>query len=375
VAQGSIEKIETAGRPVRYRARAEAVDPGTGRRQQPMKSFATRAEAQSWLREMQQRAERGEWGFSAGRTLKEWVNEWLEGPGARGRKPNTVLTYRQLLVKRAVPKLGGTPLRKLTPAALERFFREEEATYAPASVHTLYAALHVCLADAVRLGALGVNPLAKVQAPTAPARERPAWGAEQARAFLGTAAQGEDYALWLTVLSCALRIGEALALTWADVDSERGLLHVRRTLTRSAAGREIVGTTTKSGKERTIPLTQPGVEALRLQHIRVLTMKAAHRDVWSETDLCFPTILGLPMSTTWARLGLKALCTAARVPPLTPHGLRHTAASILAEHASVGTARDILGHASLAVTNLYIHSSDGAKQAGIEALGHLLTGS
>lgn len=375
MATGSIEKTTTADGTVRYRARATAVDPGTGRRQQPMKTFDTRTEAQKWLREMQRRADKGEWGFDAKRTLSDWVTEWLAGPGARGRKPNTVRLYRALLAKRLVPKLGATPMRKLTPAALELFFREEERDSAPASVRTLYAALHICLADAVRLGVLAVSPLAKVNMPAAPMAERPLWSADEARAFLAGIVGHEEYCLWLLTLSCALRMGEALALTWTDVDTGRGLLHVCRTITADEDGQQVIGTTTKSGKARAIPLTPDAIAALRVQHIRVLNMQAKHADVWAAGDLCFPTSIGTPINTRTARAHLQALCTAAGLPALTPHGLRHTAATILAEQASVGTARDILGHSSLAITNAYVHCSDRAKQAGIEVLGHLLTGS
>jgi integrase len=63
----------------------------------------------------------------------------------------------------------------------------------------------------------------------------------------------------------------------------------------------------------------------------------------------------------------------AEVPALTPHGLRHTAASLLSEHAPIAVAREVLGHSSLAITNTYIHATDAAKRAGSDALAHLLT--
>jgi integrase len=72
---------------------------------------------------------------------------------------------------------------------------------------------------------------------------------------------------------------------------------------------------------------------------------------------------------------LKTLCTSAHVPALTPHGLRHTAASLLAELAPVAVARDMLGHANLTITNTYVRTNDSAKQAGSNALAKLLTGS
>lgn len=55
---------------------------------------------------------------------------------------------------------------------------------------------------------------------------------EEADAFLRAARDDRYYALWCVLLTGGLRPGEALALTWADVDLEEGRIHVQRGLTR-----------------------------------------------------------------------------------------------------------------------------------------------
>jgi integrase len=85
-------------------------------------------------------------------------------------------------------------------------------------------------------------------------------------------AAGEDHALWLLLLTCASGKGEVLALRWADCDLERGLLHVRRTLT--------------------LPLSAPVIAAPHQQRARVLAQCLAHADVWNDRDLVFPTAAG-----------------------------------------------------------------------------------
>jgi integrase len=235
--------------------------------------------------------------------------------------------------------------------------------------------LHVCLADAERLGMIAANPLRHVRAPSAPPVPRRAWTPEQARRFLAVAESGEDRTMWLLMLTCGLRIGEILALAWGDCDLERGLLHVRRTMTTDRVGKAKIGDTTKGGKPRTMPLAPSVVDALRAHRARVLALRLAYADVWQDLDLVFPNGAGVPRNDRSTRERLRAMCVEADVPMLTPHGLRHTAASLLAEHAPVAVARDVLGHSSLAITNQYVHASDQAKQAGAEALGRLLAGS
>jgi integrase len=375
MAQGSIKKFIAKDGSVSYRARADGgIDPATGKRRQPMETFKTRKDAQAWLREQQHRADRGEWVDARKATLGEWIAEWLAGAGARGRRESTQRLYDSLLRGRVAPAVGHLRLTKLTPAAMEGFFRQQEQEIKLSSARTLYAALHVCLADAERLGLILANPLRRVRAPSVPATVRASWTPEQARRLLDATPAGDERTFWLLVLACGLRIGEVLALQWDDCDLDQRRVHVRRTMTRNSTG-SVIGDTTKSGKSRTLPLSAPVAALLREQRRRVDALRAAHADVWDDHDLVFPNAIGAPRSDSAARWRLRALCAAAGVPPLTPHGLRHTAASILAEHAPVSVARDVLGHSNLAITNTYVHTSDAARRAGADKLTHLLTDS
>ena len=376
MAQGSVKQFKAKDGTVSYRARADAgLDNQTGKRRQSMKTFHTKAEAQSWVREMQRRAERGEWATSRRVTLAQWVDEWLAGAGERGRKESSQRIYRVLLRGRVCDALGSVQLAKLTAARLEGFFHQQEQELKASSVSTIYRVLHVCLADAERLGAVAVNPLDKVRAPSVPHSTRHAWTPDEARRFLTTTRDDTDFALWLVLLTCGLRIGEALALKWDDCDFDAGRLHIRRTLTTDSIGKVKIGDSTKSGKPRTVPLVPALAAALREQRARVLALHMEHRDIWTDHDLCFPNPFGLSRTMQPVRVSLLTLCKSARVPALTPHGLRHTAASLLAELAPVAVARDMLGHASLTITNTYVHTNDKAKQAGSAALAELLTGS
>ena len=363
MATGSITKFVAEDGRVSWRVRADGgTDPATGKRRQRMKTFPTKKEAESWAREQQRMADRGEWGTAGKITLGEYIAEWLHGAGERGRRPSTLRIYDQLLTGRVVPALGHVQLAKLAPAALEKFFREQERELKPASVRTIYAVLRVCLADAVRLGALQVNPLGRVKAPSVPPSAKTAWTPQDARAFLVATEGHSDHALYLLLLACGLRIGEGLALRWADVDLEAGSIRVCRTLTADRAGRAVIGERTKGGKDRTVPCAPMLVDALRAHRQRQREARMAHADLWRDSGLVFVDTIGERLGTYGVRQRLRDACEAAGVLPLTPHGLRHTTASVLAQYASVAVARDVLGHSSLTITNGYVHTSDAARR-------------
>lgn len=367
MAQGSITKHVAKDGTISWRARADGgPDPGTGKRRQLMRTFKTRAEAQVWLREQQRRVDRGEWADAGAATLGEWIATWLDGPGTRGRRDATLRTYSSLLSNHVVPTLGATRLVRLGAAQLDALISGLETKLAPGSVALVYAALHTCLADAERLGVLVANPLRRVKCPGVAPVERPHWTDEEAARFLAAIGADEDRALWLAMLLAALRIGEALALTWEDCDFERGRLQVRRSLTLDRAGRLIIGDTTKSGRARTVPMPPMLDSALREQRAAVKRLQMKHRDVWTDRNLVFPGALGERRDDNAVRVRLRALCGRAGVPVVTPHAMRHTCASLLGERASAAEVRDLLGHHNLSVTNRYLHA-DGARQAAAVA--------
>ncbi|EFO0569255.1 hypothetical protein DZI64_02600, partial [Escherichia coli] len=54
----------------------------------------------------------------------------------------------------------------------------------------------------------------------------------------------------------------------------------------------------------------------------------------------------------------KRICEAAGIPPFTIHEMRHTFATKLIESgADIHTVKDLLGHSTIKVTSLYLHSS------------------
>ncbi|MDG4802358.1 tyrosine recombinase XerC [Micromonospora sp. WMMD980] len=135
-----------------------------------------------------------------------------------------------------------------------------------------------------------------------------------------------------------VRISEACGLDVADVDQARRVVRV-------------LG---KGGRERAVPYGVPAQRAL---------------DAWLDTGrpaLTAPgsgraLLLGARggrLNPTTARRIVAAWTGAAGVPRVTPHGLRHSAATHLLEGgADLRAVQELLGHSSLASTQIYTHVS------------------
>jgi integrase/recombinase XerC len=176
-------------------------------------------------------------------------------------------------------------------------------------------------------------------------------GAEQARAVLEQTAQvpAEDEtpvdtalrlrnALVVELLyASGVRVGELVGLDVDDVDRGRRLLRV-------------LG---KGRKERSVPFGVPAAAALEAWLTRGRPVLA--------TAASGPALLlgvrGARLDPREARRVVHAAVAAAPgVPDVGPHGLRHSAAThVLEGGADLRTVQELLGHASLATTQVYTH--------------------
>ncbi len=146
-----------------------------------------------------------------------------------------------------------------------------------------------------------------------------------------------DQAVMELLYATAVRVSELTGLDLGDVDRHRRVVRV-------------LG---KGGKERTVPYGLPAERALD----RWLT---TGRPLLAGTESAAALFLGARGRRIDPRT-VRAVVHArtrgrAGAPELAPHGLRHTAATHLLEGgADLRTVQEMLGHASLATTQLYTH--------------------
>jgi integrase/recombinase XerC len=135
-----------------------------------------------------------------------------------------------------------------------------------------------------------------------------------------------------------IRVSELCGLDVPDVDR----------------GRRVVRVLGKGAKERSVPYGRPAENALDgwLRHGRPLL--ATPR---SGTALLLGTRGGRLQPTT-ARAVVSRYAEAAGLPHISPHGLRHSAATHLLEGgADLRSVQELLGHAALSSTQIYTHVS------------------
>lgn len=155
-----------------------------------------------------------------------------------------------------------------------------------------------------------------------------------------------DLAILELLYATGIRVGELVGLDVDDVDRQRNVVRV-------------LG---KGRQERTVPFGLPAARALDGW---LATGRAAIARAGSGPAL-FLGARGSRMDQRAVRTMVhKAVSAVPGAPDLAPHGLRHTAATHLLEGgADLRSVQELLGHASLATTQLYTHvSTDRLRRA------------
>ena len=121
-----------------------------------------------------------------------------------------------------------------------------------------------------------------------------------------------------------------LALAWEDVELERGVVSVRRTLTRRRDHGWKIGEVAKtSSSRRSIVIGQATIAALRSLRRRQAERRLRCGSLWVDHGLVFDRGNGHWLAPTTVRDAFQRAVAEAKMPELTPHGMRHTMATVL----------------------------------------------
>jgi integrase len=240
-------------------------------------------------------------------------------------------------------------------------------------VQSVHAVLRNALQTAVREEVVPRNVAKLVTVTTPNYKVNRGLTVAQARQVLKVAKDERLGALYVLALCLGLRRGELLGLRWYDVDLDSGTLEVVQTLQRIEGALRFVRPKTDDS-ERTIPLPELCVQALKDHRERQKTERAQAGTDWQEHGLIFPSRIGTPMEPDNLRRSWGRIRTAVGLAEVRLHDTRHTCVSLLlALGVPPHVVREIVGHSDIEVTmTIYAHASLDEKRAALKKLGDAL---
>jgi integrase len=345
-------------------------DPLTGRRRQKRVTATTKRECEEKLRALLDQADVGEVVTNEKLTVTGFAAQWLEAvePSLR---PSTFRRYADMLRVHILPQLGKRPLALLTPFDLQRFYANRLAYgLSSTSVHHLHVMLHRVLKQAERWGMVTRNVSSLVDAPRRTFPEITTWNLEQVNHFFTIADQHDLAALWRLALLTGMRRGELLGLKWEDIDLDRGVLAVRRTMSRGKGGQWELGQPKTASGRRSIALPASCVTVLRKQRANQNVQRLRLGELWQDCGFVFTNRTGESLHVNSLGAAFKAVTATSGLPVIRFHDLRHTSATLLlAQGVHPKIVQERLGHADISMTlNRYSHVTPDMQRSAADML-------
>ena len=281
--------------------------------------------------------------------------------GQRNLAEHTVRAYRTDLLNlfTHLDRLGIDSLKAVDLRALRSWLAKQHSLgQARATLQRRAAAARVFFSWAHETGHITTDPAANLRSPKISRRLPPTLEAATAAQMLdGRIAAAEeaggplavrDTALLEVLYATGIRVSELCGLDLADLDR----------------GRQVIRVFGKGSKERTVPLGAPALRA-----VEAWLEKARPQLATDESGgALFLGERGKRIDPRVVRrIVHRSLQLTEGAPDLGPHGLRHAMATHLLEGgADLRSVQEMLGHASLATTQIYTHVTNERLRSAFE---------
>jgi integrase len=284
-------------------------------------------------------------------TFRDAAEHWFSSRSrSQNWKPSTKRDYRSALDRHLLPAFGDLELDEVTTRSIERWrmVGVDSGRIPRRTAGKLVSMLNSIYEEARRVYGTTTNPASDVvrwkNEYQATALEFRFYEPEQVYALGRAAANEQDAAIFITAAFSGLRLGELLGLHIRDIDFPNQTIRVLRSIDIS----EGIGVP-KSGKGRSVPLAPPVATTLA----RLLDRER----FTGPDDFVFAGADGRWLDGSALRRRYHAAQTAAGLPGIRFHDLRHTFATLVASDPET-SERELqawLGHSDLRTMDRYRH--------------------
>ena len=374
---GSIRKARSGRFEVRYTG-------PDGGKYTAGRSFVRKADASAFLAHVEAEISEGTWvspkasrereraqelaSERAAITFAVWSERWLASLERLGRTPQTIQTHTYRM-RKLIPIFGAKPLGAISVDDVDTWYQGVWQSKGPGVARPVYMTLSTCMNAAVKACLIEASPCKVPEGQKhRPVRERERQVAtpEEVQAAANAMPSHLRVAVLLAAW-CQTRLGEAIGLQRRDLDLEAAPPNLR--IERQV--QYLAGV----GPVETPPKSAAGVREIVIPASLTPALRAhldAHVDAAPTSWLLHPeSTRGLPIHPNSLRAAWEKARTAAGIPWLKFHDLRHTGLTIFAQQGA--TLAELLhrgGHSDVDVALRYQHATrerDAALTARMDA--------
>ncbi|KPL57833.1 tyrosine-type recombinase/integrase [Rossellomorea vietnamensis] len=369
------------------------IDPITGKRKQKSKSgFLTQQEAEAAANTLIYELNQGTYLEETDKTFSDFAKEWLPiYSESKEVKPGTI-RVRLHEIGRLLPYFAQLKLKDITRKMYQDALNDLKAQgLADSTREGINRTGRMIFRKALELELLKKDPTEfayvkkdKKTIEQLEEEEVPNYlEKEELALFLKTAKQHgleHDYLVFLILAYTGIRVGELIALKWKDIDFKNHTISITKTYynpNNNTVEYQLVPPKTRKSR-RKIVVDEEVIDAL-MEHKKTQDEVIGQLGkAYNNQDFIFAKMqrqYGYPIVIKNVRDRMKRLLRIADLnEDLTPHSLRHTHTSLLAEaRVSLEQIMDRLGHTDDQITkNVYLHVTQEMKKEASQKFSELM---
>jgi integrase len=341
------------------------VDPLTGKEvRTTRRNFKSKSEAQSVLKRLLYEFETQGLIKEKTDTYFDVYEEWIE-QYRNTVEESTFVKTKRIFKNHILPFFGKMRIKQIKLNECQKAMNKWAKQLARPTMIMNYASK--VFDHAIRSGIIDKNPTELVIKPSkkknVQTKKVNFYTKQELNLFLDSLEKENEpmvYMLFRLLAYTGLRKGEALALTWSDIDFEDNTLTVNKALTRGENSKLILQPPKTKGSVRVISLDSTTIEFLKKWRI---TQRKNFLSIGINTlkkkQLIFSNSNNEFLQPTITRKYIKKVCAKYGLKEITTHGFRHTHCSLLFEAGETyERVQARLGHSDIQTTmNIYTHVS------------------
>lgn len=367
------------------------IDPVTGKRKQTSRrGFTTKSEAEAAYHALKGQLYKGINLESSDVLFKDVVEEWLK-VYKQSVKVSTLHSQKSK-INHLLRYFGNLKLKNIKRPMYQQMLNDfHKKGYARNTISGIHATANLIFKRAIELELIHQSPAAFAKLPKERKTVEDLETKQDNIRFLEKAELMEflklaktnglylDYQLFATLSYTGMRVGEALALKWSDIDFENSTISITKTLFHpSNHGAKYQLLTPKThGSIRTIFIDEFIQTILKKHKVQQSEYKLMAGTDYVNQNFLFANANGHPITGKLVGDRMRRLLKKSSITKeISPHCLRHTHTSLLIEAgAGIKEIQEVLGHSDIKTTmNIYAHLTKDLKEKTSHKFSQLMKG-
>ncbi len=299
-------------------------------------------------------------------TIEEYILNWLNTVKINELKPTSFDRKEQTIKYQILPYIGNIKLLELKSDDIQKMLNDLKVKYSFSTIKKAYECINSCLKYAVKRHDVSFNVAEGCSIPKAGINnsddrikffsdeEMKRIESESVKCYKNGSRIYRMGEIVIFLVNTGMRIGEALALEWSDINFESGTVKIRKNVVLVKDRNEKSGKSYKYIKQN--PKTKSGN---RIVHLNKAATQAliSLRGINGKFKYVFATKTGKRIHPRSIDRMFRCILKRSGIEGVGVHSLRHTfARRLFAKGVDVKTVSDLLGHSEVGVTyDTYIH--------------------